>query len=97
MIIEPEVRSQARRSEIEDRLAPLIADGGPVVALQPIVDLATGDRIGAEALSRFPAEWGMAPDVVFAQAHSVGLGDRLELLALERAAEHLDRVAGTSR
>src|SRR3954469_5800436 len=94
VIIEPEVRSQARRSEIEDRLAPLMADGGPVVALQPIVDLATGDRIGAEALSRFPAEWGMAPDVVFAEAHSVGLGDRLELLALERAAEHLDRVHG---
>ena len=94
VIIEPEVRSQARRSEIEDRLAPLIADGGPVVALQPIVDLATGERIGAEALSRFPADWGMAPDIVFAQAHSVGLGDRLELLALERAAEHLDRVDG---
>jgi EAL domain-containing protein (putative c-di-GMP-specific phosphodiesterase class I) len=94
VIIEPEVRSQARRSEIEERLAPVIADGGPVVALQPIVDLATGDRIGAEALSRFPAEWGMAPDVVFEQAHSIGLGHELELLALERAAEHLDRVDG---
>jgi len=94
VIIEPEVRSQARRSEIEARLAPLIAGGGPVVALQPIVDLATGERIGAEALSRFPAEWGMTPDVVFAEAHSIGLGHRLELLALERAAEHLDRVDG---
>jgi EAL domain-containing protein (putative c-di-GMP-specific phosphodiesterase class I) len=94
VIIEPEVRSQERRSEIEDRLAPLMDDGGPVVALQPIVDLATGHRVGAEALSRFPAEWGMAPDIVFAQAHSVGLGHRLELLALDRAAEHLDRVGG---
>jgi EAL domain-containing protein (putative c-di-GMP-specific phosphodiesterase class I) len=94
VIIEPEVRSQERRTEIEDRLAPLIEDGGPVVALQPIVDLTTGSRVGAEALSRFPAEWDMAPDVVFEQAHSVGLGHRLELLALERAAEHLDRVDG---
>ena len=94
VIIEPEVRSQERRTEIEDRLAPLIADGGPVVALQPIVDLATGARVGAEALSRFPADWGMAPDVVFAEAHSVGLGHRLELLALERAAAHLDAVGG---
>ena len=30
----------------------------------------------------------MAPDVVFDQAHSIGLGHRLELLALERAAQH---------
>ena len=94
VIIEPEVRSQERRAEITDRLDPLIAAGGPVVVLQPIVDLATGRRVGAEALSRFPAEWGMAPDVVFAEAHSVGSGHVLELLALERAAEHLERVEG---
>lgn len=94
VIIEPEVRAQTRRSEIEERLAPVIAAGGPVVALQPIVDLATGTRVGAEALSRFPAEWGLAPDVCFAEAHSIGLGHVLELLALERAAEHLDRVGG---
>jgi EAL domain-containing protein (putative c-di-GMP-specific phosphodiesterase class I) len=94
VIIEPEVRAQTRRAEIEDRLAPVIAAGGPVVVLQPIVDLATGGRVGAEALSRFPAEWGKAPDVCFAEAHGIGLGHVLELLALERAAEHLARVGG---
>jgi EAL domain-containing protein (putative c-di-GMP-specific phosphodiesterase class I) len=94
VIIEPEVRAQERRTEIADRLAPVIADGGPLVALQPIVDLASGERVGAEALSRFPADWGLAPDVVFAEAHSIGAGHELELLALERAAEHLDRVSG---
>jgi hypothetical protein len=41
VIVEPRVREHARRSEIEDRLAPVMAAGGPVVALQPIVDLAT--------------------------------------------------------
>jgi EAL domain-containing protein (putative c-di-GMP-specific phosphodiesterase class I) len=94
MVIEPEVRETARRADIEGRLAPLLTAGGPLVVLQPIVDLATGARVGAEALSRFPAEWGKPPDVCFAEAHSVGLGHRLELLALERAAQHLDRVAG---
>ncbi len=94
VIVEPEVRDQERRTEIEGRLDPVVADGGPVVLLQPIVDLATGGRVGAEALSRFPAEWGRTPDVVFAEAHSVGMGHALELQALERAAEHLDRVAG---
>ena len=94
VVIEPDVVERARRDEIEQRLLPVIASGGPIVVLQPIVELATGDRVGAEALSRFPAEWGQAPDVCFAAAHSIGLGDRLELLALERAAEHLATVSG---
>ncbi|MGY2003659.1 sensor domain-containing phosphodiesterase [Blastococcus sp. SYSU DS1024] len=94
VIIEPQVREEHRRTGIERRLGPLMADGGPVVALQPIVDLATGAQVGAEALSRFPAGWQQTPDVVFADAHSVGLGDALELLALRRAADHLDSVDG---
>ena len=94
VIIEPGVVARARDEEIEARLLPVIAAGGPTVVLQPIVDLATGRRVGAEALSRFPASWGLAPDVVFAQAHSVGLGHELELLALARAADHLAAVAG---
>jgi EAL domain-containing protein (putative c-di-GMP-specific phosphodiesterase class I) len=94
LLIEPGVQEGQRRGEIEDRIMPVIRAGGPVVVLQPIVDLATGLRIGAEALSRFPADWGKAPDVCFAEAHSVGLGHLLELLALERAAELLDRVGG---
>jgi hypothetical protein len=57
VIIEPGVRENARNAEIESRIGPVIDDGGPVVLLQPIVDLATRRRVGAEALSRFPQEW----------------------------------------
>ncbi|MGY1810374.1 EAL domain-containing protein [Blastococcus sp. SYSU D00669] len=94
VIVEPEVRAQERRTEVLGRIGPVIAAGGPTVVLQPIVRLLTGERTGTEALSRFPAEWGTTPDVVFAEAHAVGEGHRLELLALERAAAHLDRVGG---
>jgi EAL domain-containing protein (putative c-di-GMP-specific phosphodiesterase class I) len=94
VIVEPEVRDQERRTEIEGRLDPVVAEGGPLVLLQPIVGLDSGARVGAEALSRFPADWGRTPDVVFAEAHSVGMGHALEVQALERAAEHLDRVGG---
>jgi EAL domain-containing protein (putative c-di-GMP-specific phosphodiesterase class I) len=93
-IIEPGLRQEQHRTEIEERLAPVFERGGPDVVLQPIVDLTTGARVGAEALSRFPADWGKTPDVVFAEAHSIGAGDRLELLALEKAAAHLDDVPG---
>jgi hypothetical protein len=94
VIIEPELCDRQARSEIEQRLAPVFDRGGPVVLLQPIVDLATGAPLRAEALSRFPVEWGKAADTVFAEAHSVGLGDDLELLALRKAAAHLPHVGG---
>lgn len=93
-IIEPGLHEERRAAQIQQRLAPLIERGGPAVVLQPLVHLATGQRVGAEALSRFPAEWNAAPDVVFAEAASVGLGIELELLAVERALEHLRGIAG---
>jgi EAL domain-containing protein (putative c-di-GMP-specific phosphodiesterase class I) len=94
LVIEPGIREQARCDEIAERLLPVMEAGGPLVVLQPIVELSTGDRVGAEALSRFPQDWGKAPDVCFGEAHSIGLGHPLELLALERAADHLATVDG---
>lgn len=94
LIIEPDFRRRELHAEIGDRLGPVLDAGGPLVVLQPIVDVTTGRRIGAEALSRFPREWGRAPDVCFAEAHEIGVGDRLEIQALRRAAEHLSGVGG---
>ena len=94
MLLEPGLLERARATEIETRLEAVVASGGPVVLLQPIVELASGRRIGAEALSRFPAEWAKAPDVCFAEAHSVSKGHLLELLALERAATSLEVARG---
>ncbi|RKS84227.1 EAL domain-containing protein (putative c-di-GMP-specific phosphodiesterase class I) [Motilibacter peucedani] len=94
VVLEPSVARRAREAEIEGRLTPVLESGGPTVVLQPIVDLATGRRVGAEALSRFPREWAKAPDVCFAEAHSIGEGDRLELQAIERAGALLDVVTG---
>lgn len=94
VVIEPTVREQERRDEIQGRLEPLLARGGPEVVLQPIVELTTSARVGAEALSRFPADWGKPPDVCFTEAHSVDLGQVAEVAALRRAAEHLPVVTG---
>jgi EAL domain-containing protein (putative c-di-GMP-specific phosphodiesterase class I) len=94
VLIEPEVRERARRDAIMERLGPVIQAGGPNVVVQPIVKLATGQRIGAEALSRFPAEWKMAPDVCFSEAHSIGVGSQLELMAIYTAGQHVHRLDG---
>lgn len=94
VIIEPGVKEAARQSEIEERILPVLDTTGLTIVLQPIVDLRTGRRVGAEALSRFPLEWGLGPDIVFEQAHSIGVGGELELLAVERAAASLEHVTG---
>ena len=93
-ILEPGVQELRREHDIRMRLQPIISAGGPLVLLQPIVALEDGRRVGSEALSRFPAEWGKAPDEVFAEATSIGAGTLLEMLAFRVAASHLWRVSG---
>ncbi len=83
---------QEERVEIEgllDREAPLY----PV--FQPLVSLSTGRVLGYEALSRFPDPPGRAPDSWFSQAARVGMGPRLEALALRAALARDGRPAGT--
>lgn len=93
-IIEPSITERRRESAIRDRLEPVIESGGPHIVYQPIVALRDGARIGAEALSRFPAEWEQPPDVVFGEATSIGIGAELELLAVRRAVRALPEMTG---
>lgn len=93
-VIEPGVRERRRVADIRGRLDPIFAAGGPNIVYQPIVTLRDGVRVGAEALSRFPAEWGMPPDEVFDEATSVGNGIELELLAVERATDDIGDIPG---
>ena len=57
-LVEPGLRERARAEEVERRLAPVIAAGGPVVLLQPIVDLATGERDRRRGAQPLPARVG---------------------------------------
>lgn len=93
-IIEPGVTERRRESAIRDRLEPVIGLGGPQIVYQPIVALADGARVGAEALSRFPTEWEQPPDEVFGEATSIGIGVELELLAARRAVRTLPDITG---
>jgi EAL domain-containing protein (putative c-di-GMP-specific phosphodiesterase class I) len=94
VIIEPQVRSRERTTEIRDRLTPVLRAGGPLIHVQPIVSLGSERPVGVEALSRFPADWGKPPDVCFQEAHDVGMGHALETVALKRASEQLPVLDG---
>lgn len=60
------------------------------IALQPIVSLTSGDLVGAEALARFTGGLG-APDVVFGEAHDLGVGPRMEAASFQ-ASRHLKHL-----
>ena len=84
-IVGPDAESIAEQSRRTARIRVVLSERSLSTAFQPIVCLATNSVIGAEALSRFETEPARDPHQWFAQAASVGLGTRLELLAIEIA------------
>ncbi len=78
-------RDELMRAHVQRGLAP----GGLTPAFQPIVALVTGEVVGYEALTRFAD--GTPPDEMIADAHSVGLGQELEVACIAAA---LDASAG---
>ncbi|MGZ4689143.1 MAG: EAL domain-containing protein [Acidimicrobiia bacterium] len=80
-----------RQRMLRDRVGKVLRRDRIDMAFQPIMALATGRVVGAEALARFPAE-PRQPDVWFADAESVGLGTALQLAAVRSALAHLDEL-----
>ena len=62
------------------------------IVFQPIVALDARETVGYEALSRFDAAPQRGPAAWFAEAHDVGLGPELELLAVRLACERADAI-----
>jgi EAL domain-containing protein (putative c-di-GMP-specific phosphodiesterase class I) len=71
------------------RVGQAIAEGQPGIAVQPIIRLADGELVGAEALARFTGIPRRGPDLWFAEAHEVGLGIELETVAVRHALQML--------
>ncbi len=78
------------RRQRRDEILSLIGDRTFHPVFQPVVDLISAEVVGFEALTRFAS--GRRPDLVFEDAHAVGLGVELETacaLAAVRAAVDL--------
>jgi EAL domain-containing protein (putative c-di-GMP-specific phosphodiesterase class I)/CheY-like chemotaxis protein len=67
------------------RIRRVMERGELDIVFQPIVELRSREIVGYEALSRFAAAPHRGPDLWFAEAHEVGLGPELELLAIRLA------------
>jgi EAL domain-containing protein (putative c-di-GMP-specific phosphodiesterase class I) len=77
-----------KRSRIRRVMARVELD----IVFQPIVALDSRAIVGYEALSRFSAEPHRGPEAWFAEAHEVGLGPELELLAIRLACERSEAL-----
>jgi EAL domain-containing protein (putative c-di-GMP-specific phosphodiesterase class I) len=77
------VAERASADKRERVRAVLAAGDSLTMAYQPVLDLDEGVVVGVEALARFAD--GRAPTAWFAEAHEVGLGPELELLAITLA------------
>jgi EAL domain-containing protein (putative c-di-GMP-specific phosphodiesterase class I) len=84
-----EGRDRAGGQERRRRIEQALASDEPAMVFQPIVELASGTIVGAEALARFSATPQRTPDVWFAEAVEVGLDVALEMAAVSRALSHL--------
>lgn len=80
-----ERRRARERTASTRRVRAVLRQGSLEMAYQPVVELDGGRPVGVEALARFPGRPSRAPDLWFAEAAAVGLGVRLELLAVETA------------
>jgi PAS domain S-box-containing protein len=78
-----ELCQQRSLAAARSRLEQLLAQGALDIALQPIVDLASGRAASAEALARFHD--GRSPDSWFREARETGQGVELDLLAFRAA------------
>jgi len=74
------------------RIEAVLSGSGPIIDLQPIIDLKTALVAGCEALARFTAQPRRSPDRWFAEADTVGLGAELQLAAVRAALAALPDV-----
>lgn len=91
LLVDEDRRWDRTRSQVE----ALMADGGPSMALQPIVEVDSGAVHSYEALARFEEEG--SPQQWFDAAAAVGLGAELELAAVRSAVRLLPRLRGDVR
>lgn len=74
-------------------ISDTIAGGTFAIALQPVVDMRTGEAVSHEALSRFPSDTFRTPAAWFAAAFETGQVIDLELAAVRKALDALEHVA----
>jgi EAL domain-containing protein (putative c-di-GMP-specific phosphodiesterase class I) len=93
-VLGPALAERGQREEMQARVKAIIADRAFRPVFQPIVDLATGNQVGFEALARFSD--GTRPDLCFLAADKVGMMVQLETAVLREQVARARRLPAGS-
>ncbi len=93
-VLGPALAERGQREEMQAQVRAIIADRAFRPVYQPIVDLATGKRVGFEALARFSD--GTRPDLCFLAADKVGMMVQLETAVLREQVARARRLPAGS-
>ena len=89
-LLAPGLRELGRRDVRRHELETILRDQRFESVFQPIIDLETERAVGYEALTRFHN--GIRPDLVFAEAQSVGIGAELEMATIGSVLDQAGRL-----
>lgn len=87
-VIERDLEEERNSAESRKRVESVLAGEVLSMVYQPIVDLEHERIVGFESLARFATVPPRSPDKWFEEANSVGLGNELEVLAIQSALAH---------
>jgi EAL domain-containing protein (putative c-di-GMP-specific phosphodiesterase class I) len=82
-LLSAQINADHDQLRAREHIEHVLAEHGFHPLFQPIVDLASGEPVGFEALTRFAD--GTPPDRMIAEAHKAGLGVELEIACLRAA------------
>lgn len=91
-MIERERALDKSRHEIRERTLQVLRSDAIQTVYQPIYDLEQAEITGFESLTRFLYTPTLSPDRWFIDAHEVGLGVELEIVAIERGMQLLPHL-----
>ena len=77
------------RVESRSRVDRFLSGRGLTHVFQPVYDIRSGECFAVEALARFSGQPKLTPDLWFAEAHAMGVGVELELVAVKGALDCL--------
>jgi EAL domain-containing protein (putative c-di-GMP-specific phosphodiesterase class I) len=88
-LIERDVAEERSTKASRERVEQVLQSGEILsMVYQPIVELESQRIVGFESLARFRSTPPRPPDIWFQEAASVGLGQELEMLAIQSALAH---------